>query len=117
VSIVECEGEADQEIARASYEDQGIILGADSDFNVLSSYGYIHFNELGSLYKRASIINVHSHNDLMKQFNLTHDKLIDFAILLGTDFTDHHNPLEQYNAATIPGLTQSILDMPAKLLE
>ncbi|CAN0360276.1 unnamed protein product, partial [Ectocarpus sp. 13 AM-2016] len=49
VKIVECPGEADQEIAKASAEDETgrtFAVGSDSDFLIFERCRYVHFDDL-----------------------------------------------------------------------
>ncbi|CAM9806042.1 unnamed protein product, partial [Pylaiella littoralis] len=100
VKIVECPGEADQELAKASAEDETgrtFAVGSDSDFFVFERCRYIHFDDLklpdnnvdGTVdaKERVAQARVWTRERLAELCGISEQQVVEWAILMGNDYT------------------------------
>jgi len=87
VAVHECAGEADQDLARASAEDdRAVVLGDDSDFMFFRGARYVSFEHWKRL-AAGKPVPVWTREALAHGLGLAEDLVVEFAILLGNDYT------------------------------
>jgi hypothetical protein len=121
VEIVTCEEEADQKLAiDCRQSPNSYILGLDSDFYLFPSCQYIPLSQFEVLDAGAELLTfkipsvarakVWTRAKLSKLTGLGEERLIEWGVLLGNDFTGHF-PITEFN-----GLSQDDR-RPGPLLE
>lgn len=97
MDIVDCEGEADQEIAKACHEhnlksidSQAYCYGGDSDFLLMQDCPYIPFGKLKVMEETTRLCSEVWHRDILASaLGMTECQLLEFSIILGNDYTKH----------------------------
>jgi len=85
VKIVDCEEEADQELAKA----RGYVLAEDSDFMVFRQCRYVPLEEFEKLASKRPV-RVYDRDSVAAALDIAPaERLVDLAILLGNDYTGH----------------------------
>ena len=106
IEIIECEEEADQEIAKGAYNKKGhYVFGRDSDFMLFDKINYVHLgSEIIDVESNKIVADVMRREELAKSFNLSESQFIDFCILLGNDYTNEWNRRKcfQFGDSRIP---------------
>ena len=91
VEMIECDGEADSELARSARGDPNVfVIGQDSDFMFFEDIQYVPF---GGIYlSTGSKARVHvvslTRRQIAKALGLDDEDMVELAILLGNDYVD-----------------------------
>ncbi|KAJ8599386.1 hypothetical protein CTAYLR_007029 [Chrysophaeum taylorii] len=111
VEIITCEDEADQALARESARGGGVVLAEDSDFLLFERGArYVPLVELEALCEGRPV-RVWTAYRLRHLLGTSH--VVDFAVLLGNDYTSH---LEVSDFSNVDGLNEATRRDPEKLL-
>lgn len=88
VEIVQCDSEADQEIAiRCNQNDRTYCYGKDTDFLILRGCRYIPFNSLYVGSSGAVALHLYTRDVLADAVGLSETQLVEWCLLIGNDYT------------------------------